>query len=520
MNPQSPLQGQANPSPSSSYTNVTFQLTETGRPNPPPKRVRKRPAAAAAAKESLQIQQPPIPGRPLPPPPPPPGNPPQFHHPSKRQRINENVPPYSSSSSLPPMPPFLTTPPEIAQPFHNPPGAGPVNLSTAQFTYAMRFLSLSHPSHLPLWTAQLEALGRASGCYRELTVRFGIFPKPATVESVILSNRFASAWSILTQTVSPKVWAYMRALGYNKIPVHRGEERNSSAGGDGGGGGGWFPQIQIQWQPGPVDAVYFATEAIKRMGMQEEEEEEDGYYRQRGRREEIKRMVQEVRSARVEDYPTETHWRKGREHLRGLLDDMIRRGDRQVCESLYDEKPDWAPARWDYRHARAYDGPWEGLGGELLPGKNRAVALPSNKRVRNKKSKNGVDEEGSESEGEGEELVEVPRPPPPARPQVVPPKPKSLRPAPSQVSASQYLPPPKKKRGRPPKNKDSAAAALAPASPTPQVRTKVTNPNRGGPRAKKRAQEAEPAEEESSGSEDAEGIDCEGEADANLGRGK
>jgi len=46
---------------------------------------------------------------------------------------------------------------------------------------------------------------------------------------------------------------------------------------------------------------------------------------------------------REEDYPSQSSFAKGRHWMKGILDTLIRKGDRQVCESLYDQKPDWAP---------------------------------------------------------------------------------------------------------------------------------------------------------------------------------
>ncbi|KAK0639018.1 hypothetical protein B0T16DRAFT_462731 [Cercophora newfieldiana] len=151
----------------------------------------------------------------------------------------------------------------------------------------MNTIVFDSSGHVSLWKDQVESMARACGCYREMTTRFGVFPKPLTVEATVLKMRFQTCWSILSETVSGPVWAYMRSLGYNKLLVFRDLDG-------------------AQWQPLPLRA-------------------------------EVPRMIEEVRAAKRTNYPTEEHFKKGIEWMRNILDTMIRSGDRQVCEI-----PPWA----------------------------------------------------------------------------------------------------------------------------------------------------------------------------------
>jgi hypothetical protein len=85
----------------------------------------------------------------------------------------------------------------------------------------MHTVALDSPGHVALWKHQVESMARACGCYRELTTRFGVFPKISTVEAAAIKFRYQTCWSILAETVSGPVWAYVRILGSNRIPVFK-----------------------------------------------------------------------------------------------------------------------------------------------------------------------------------------------------------------------------------------------------------------------------------------------------------
>ncbi|KAK3378369.1 hypothetical protein B0H63DRAFT_245755 [Podospora didyma] len=236
--------------------------------------------------------------------PPPPAEP---EPPFKRARYQAPI----DFSQLPDLPPYMTMKPDICKPtYTNVTSGGP-----SEFSYDMRVLVLTSTNQIDVWTDQVEAMARACGCHRELTTRFGFFPTNGTVEAFICQSRFMSCWRILTETISPPVWAYMRALGYNKIPVFKGADG-------------------VQWQPAPVDAYYYALQAAQRITI-------PGTAQQS--RSEVMAMVEEVRLAKVEDYRSDKDFKKGHAWLKTILDNLIKMGDRQVCESMYDGNPDWAP---------------------------------------------------------------------------------------------------------------------------------------------------------------------------------
>ena len=203
------------------------------------------------------------------------------------------------------------------------------------FSFDMKAAVLNNTGQVALWREQVSSMARACGCYRELTTRFGAFPKPFTVEALVCQIRFSTCWRILADTVSGPMWAYMRALGLNRIPVFRSPDG-------------------AQWQPGPADAFYYARQAGMRFHMPRSPQQP---------REEMARLVEEARIATKDAYPTEEHYKKAMEWLRDVLDDRIRLGDRQVCESLYDTKPPFAPDQW--RVNVLYEGPWV-LRGEVV----------------------------------------------------------------------------------------------------------------------------------------------------------
>ncbi|KAK4452454.1 hypothetical protein QBC34DRAFT_36584 [Podospora aff. communis PSN243] len=297
------------------------------------------------------------PPQPMPPPPPPHQGPnptasakrppvefPPPHLPvPKRRRPDPPVDP----TRLPLIPPFLAVAPAICKPredvFKVPP--------PDTFSFSMHTVALDSPGHVALWKDQVESMARACGCYRELTTRFGVFPKVTTVEAAVIKFRYQTCWSILAETVSGPVWAYMRILGYNRIPVFRDLDG-------------------VQWQPSPVDAYYYAKQAGCRLHL-------PGSPHQN--RAEVPRMVEEVRTAKRENYPTEEHFKKGIEWMRNVLDNMIRNGDRQVCESMYDAHPPFAP---QWRMDVPYEGPWRLKGEPLLAIPKQNFRAPPQKNMR------------------------------------------------------------------------------------------------------------------------------------------
>ncbi|KAM7201475.1 hypothetical protein V8F33_003299, partial [Rhypophila sp. PSN 637] len=217
-------------------------------------------------------------------------------------------------TKLPDLPPYLTTKPDICKPVMASTAAVPT-----EFSWSMRLLTLINVGQVDMWATQVEEIAKACGCHRELTNRFGAFPKPGTVEAFICETRYNTCWRILTETISGPVWAYMRTLGYSKIPVFNGAEGTSGS---------------VQWQPAPVDCFYYAKQAGYRLANPGSPSQS---------REEIMRMVEELRVGRAPDYPSLNHFSKGHHWLKEILDNLIRTGDRQVCMSLYDRPPSFAP---------------------------------------------------------------------------------------------------------------------------------------------------------------------------------
>ena len=182
-------------------------------------------------------------------------------------------------------------------------------------------------------------MAAASNCATELNTRIGKFPDPGTVEAFICQVRFLSCWRILHGTISGAYWAYMRVLGYSRIPVFIGapDDADAAEGGQGNcdsGPFGFGGSGVCQWQPQPSDCVYFALE-VKKRALVPSSDQQPRY--------QTMRMVEEVRSAKVSDYPSLAQYREGMAWLKQVLNGMILKGDRQVCESMYDRKPDWAP---------------------------------------------------------------------------------------------------------------------------------------------------------------------------------
>ena len=227
---------------------------------------------------------------------------------AKRRKEDEAEP---VMPPTPPMPPFLTQPPEICKhaPLSNIVG------DRAKFSWGMKVITLTNTSTLQIWTDQIESIARESGCLKELTTRFTMFPSTGTVDALVCKARFSSCWTVLRETISGPVWAYMRVLGYRKIPVFKGPDG-------------------FQWQPTPADCFYFAREACKRMDT-------PGTPAQG--RQEVMMMVEEAQTATPAEYNNQRQFTKGKDWLLAILNKIVRDGDREVCEALYETKPPWAP---------------------------------------------------------------------------------------------------------------------------------------------------------------------------------
>ncbi|KAK3403337.1 hypothetical protein B0T20DRAFT_342969 [Sordaria brevicollis] len=353
-------QGQTSSSPASASENSN-SMSSSGRqlrsrraapagpppaPEPPSKKRKAASGTRAAPVESPQEQ----PVQPVPPPHP--------HHdgesqgqpeqpqPSKEMPIigpplqpgaDASAPNHNSNNNnaddetyrMPPLPPYLHEPPRICEPAANYRGWS----TPLEFSYKMPVHPLTFYGSFDIWFEQVQKIAEACHCAAELNTRIGTFPNPGTVEAFICQTRFLSCWRILHGTISGSYWAYMRVLGYSRIPVFMGapdgdlevEER----GGAGSGG-----SLQCQWQPQPSDCVYFALEVKKRVMVPSSDNQP---------RYQTMRMVEEVRSAKPSDYPSLQQYREGMGWLKEVLNGFILKGDRQVCESLYDRKPDWAP---------------------------------------------------------------------------------------------------------------------------------------------------------------------------------
>ncbi|KAJ4415965.1 hypothetical protein N0V85_002467 [Neurospora sp. IMI 360204] len=220
---------------------------------------------------------------------------------------------------MPPLPPYLSVQPRICEPADNYRGW----TTPLEFSYKMNVHPLTFYGSFDIWFEQVQKMAEASNCSIELNTRIGKFPDPGTVEAFICQTRFLSCWRILHGTISGAYWAYMRVLGYSRIPVFTGADAE-----------GGVQSAGCQWQPQPSDCVYFALEVKKRVMVPNSEQQP---------RYQTMRMVEEVRSAKVTDYPSVQQYKEGMAWLKEVLNGMILKGDRQVCESMYDRKPDWAP---------------------------------------------------------------------------------------------------------------------------------------------------------------------------------
>lgn len=305
------------------------------------------------------------------------------------------------------MPIYLTEMPDICKGVSN-----EANVKVpSEFSNSMKVLPLSSIDHVDIWTTQVEEMAKSCGCYRELSTRFGVFPKPGSVEAFVCQTRYQACWRILHETISGPVWAYMRALGYSKIPVFKGPDGT-------------------QWQPAPVDAFYYARQAGHRLlvpGTQMQS------------RMEVMLMVEELRVGSEDDFPSHKAFTKGHLWMKRILDNLISQGDRQVCDSLYDQRPDWAPA-WPEQ-----PGPTEhrwNLGGYPLQANPHALRRNVSAVVaqQNQQARAGQDQQllaaqqGGQVQTGGYTVMPMPAPPPsPAPPprSRVPPQTQNQQPFPT-----------------------------------------------------------------------------------------
>lgn len=171
---------------------------------------------------------------------------------------------------------------------------------------------LTNASNLEAWVQQISYIARSLSCFDELTKRFATFPQPGTVQLFICETRFATAFRVLEGAISGPVWAYMRVLGFSSIQ-EAGEGLIS---------------------PTPADCFEFAKLAASRMAIPGTPEQPF---------DERKCMVREILTAQATDYPGERVYKKGVQWLRLACDSLIKQGDYELAESLYDPLPDWAP---------------------------------------------------------------------------------------------------------------------------------------------------------------------------------
>ena len=253
---------------------------------------------------------------------------------------------------MPPLPPYLSAQPRICEPADNYRGW----TTPLEFSYKMPVHPLTFYGSFDIWFEQVQKMAEASNCSIELNTRIGKFPDPGTVEAFICQTRFLSCWRILHGTISGAYWAYMRVLGYSRIPVFTGAPDNDNDGGEGGVGVHFGSGSVCQWQPQPSDCVYFALEVRKRVLVPNSDQQP---------RYQTMRMVEEVRSAKVSDYPSAAQYREGMAWLKEVLNGMILKGDRQVCESMYDRKPDWAPEWPEVPAGGDLETPWALKGSPL-----------------------------------------------------------------------------------------------------------------------------------------------------------
>ncbi|KAJ4388598.1 hypothetical protein N0V93_006056 [Gnomoniopsis smithogilvyi] len=181
-----------------------------------------------------------------------------------------------------------------------------------KFNAGGRVIILTNASNLQAWVEQISYIARSLSCFDELTKRFTSFPQPGTVQLFICETRFATAFRVLEGSISGPVWAYMRVLGLSSI-AEAGEGLMS---------------------PTPADCFEYAKLAASRMAVPGTPEQPA---------EERKRMVREILTAQAAEYPGERVYKKGIQWLRLACDSLIKQGDYELAESLYDPLPEWAP---------------------------------------------------------------------------------------------------------------------------------------------------------------------------------
>lgn len=181
-----------------------------------------------------------------------------------------------------------------------------------KFNAGGRLMLLTNASNLQAWVQQISYIARSLSCFDELTKRFTSFPQSGTVQLFICETRFTTAFRVLEGSISGPVWAYMRVLGFSSIP-EAGESLMS---------------------PTPADCFEFAKLAASRMAIPGTPEQP---------LEERKCMVREILTAQATDYPGERVYKKGVQWLRLACDSLIKQGDYELAESLYEPLPDWAP---------------------------------------------------------------------------------------------------------------------------------------------------------------------------------
>lgn len=228
-------------------------------------------------------------------------------------------PPLASAAPIVQQPPDRKPPPEPSYlrggyllGGFNPSRYSGVSAAHPKFNADGRLVLLHGPNSLQAWTQQTHHIARALSCFDELTRRFASFPPASSVQLFICETRFATAFRVLEASVSGQVWAYMRVLGLSSIP----------------------PNGEGLMSPTPADCYEYAILAATNIFVPGTLEQPTG---------ERKRMVQEILTAQVSDYPSERVYKKGITWLRMACDNLIRHGDFELAQSLYEPLPDWAP---------------------------------------------------------------------------------------------------------------------------------------------------------------------------------
>lgn len=190
-----------------------------------------------------------------------------------------------------------------------------VSIANPKFNPDGRMLQLHGPGSLQPWVQQINHIARSLSCLEELTQRFSTFPPPYTLQLFICETRFATAFRVLEASISGQVWAYMRVLGYSSLPS-TGEGLMS---------------------PTPADCFEYAKRAAAKILIPGSSGQPVT---------ERKRMANEILTAQASDYPSERTFKKGIAWLRSACDNLIRQGDYDLAQLLYEPLPDWAPKQW------------------------------------------------------------------------------------------------------------------------------------------------------------------------------